>query len=112
VIEKATSIEAIKDLLVKDTRSFLGRIRAKMSDLVTQFSESITTASTLCAEIKKTRHIGKSHTQLDLLEASLASRPSSMGLDLSTITLDGSCIPPIKQLQAHVCKTQKQKKRN
>ena len=47
-----------------------------MSDLITQLSDSITTASALCAEIKKTRHIGHSHTQLDLLEASLASGPS------------------------------------
>jgi hypothetical protein len=47
-----------------------------MSDLIASLSSSISTASTLCAEIKKTRHIGHSHTQLDLLEASLASGPS------------------------------------
>jgi len=49
-----------------------------MAELTAQLSTSITTASTLCAEIKKTRHIGHSHTQLDLLEASLASRPSAL----------------------------------
>jgi hypothetical protein len=76
-----------------------------MSDLVTKFSESITTASTLCAEIKKTRHIGKSHTQLDLLEASLASRPSSLSLDLSTITLDGSSLVPSKNYKLRLGKS-------
>jgi hypothetical protein len=58
----------------------------RMSDPITQLSTSINTASTLCAEIKKTRHIGKSHTQLDLLEASLASAdflPLSSSLSLS-----------------------------
>ncbi|KAH8794723.1 hypothetical protein BGZ57DRAFT_319699 [Hyaloscypha finlandica] len=47
-----------------------------MSDLVTRLSDAIAKTSNLCAEIKKTRHIGHSHTQLDLLEASLASAPS------------------------------------
>jgi hypothetical protein len=53
-----------------------------MSDLVTQLSDAIAKASNLCAEIKKTRHIGHSHSQLDLLEASLASAPSFLSFNI------------------------------
>lgn len=53
-----------------------------MSDLVTRLSDAIAITGNLCAEIKKTRHIGHSHTQLDLLEASLASAPSFPSLNI------------------------------
>ena len=53
-----------------------------MSDLVTRLSDAIAITGNLCAEIKKTRHIGHSHTQLDLLEASLASAPSFLSLNI------------------------------
>jgi hypothetical protein len=53
-----------------------------MSDLVTRLSDAIAITGNLCAEIKKTRHIGHSHTQLDLLEASLASAPSFPSLHI------------------------------
>jgi hypothetical protein len=64
-----------------------------MADLITNLSDSIATAVFLCAEIKKTRHIGKSHTQLDLLEASLAAGPSALNLD-SSPPLNGM-LPPL-----------------
>jgi hypothetical protein len=60
-----------------------------MSDLLTNLSDSISTAISLCAEIKKTRHVGKTHAQLDLLEASLAFGPESLNLP-SSISLSGS----------------------
>jgi hypothetical protein len=50
-----------------------------LATLITQLSTEITTASSLCAEIRKTRHIGKTHTQLDLLEASLLAGPRFLG---------------------------------
>jgi hypothetical protein len=53
-----------------------------MSDLVTRLSDAIAITGNLCVEIKKTRHIGHSHTQLDLLEASLASAPSLLSLNI------------------------------
>jgi hypothetical protein len=65
-----------------------------MADLITSLSDSITTAVSLCAEIKKTRHIGKSHTQLDLLEASLAAGPVALNLD-SSPSLNGMASPLI-----------------
>lgn len=55
------------------------------SSLITQLSQDIITASDLCAEIKKTRHVGKSHTQLDLLEASLLAGPSYLDAQAATI---------------------------
>ena len=53
-----------------------------MLDLVARLSDAIAITGNLCAEIKKTRHIGHSHTQLDLLEASLASAPSFVSLNI------------------------------
>jgi hypothetical protein len=53
-----------------------------MSDLITRLSDAIIITGNLCAEIKKTRHVGHSHTQLDLLEASLASAPSLPSLNI------------------------------
>jgi hypothetical protein len=55
------------------------------SSLITELSQDIVTASDLCAEIKKTRHIGKSHTQLDLLETSLLAGPSYLDKQGTTI---------------------------
>lgn len=60
-----------------------------MSDLLVNLSDSISTAISLCAEIKKTRHVGKTHAQLDLLGASLAFGPESLNLP-SSISLSGS----------------------
>ncbi|KAH8798823.1 hypothetical protein F5882DRAFT_185241 [Hyaloscypha sp. PMI_1271] len=53
-----------------------------MSDPVTRLLDAIAITGNLCAEIKKTRHIGHSHTQLDLLEASLASAPFSPSINI------------------------------
>lgn len=47
-----------------------------MSDPISQIASAISAASSFCTEIKKTRHVGHSHTQLDLLEASLAAADS------------------------------------
>jgi hypothetical protein len=69
-----------------------------LSTLITQLSGEVTTASSLCAEIKKTRHVGKTHTQLDLLEASLLAGPDYLTSKTATlaslnISSDGSSLP-------------------
>jgi hypothetical protein len=49
---------------------------ATVSSLTQPLLISLSTASNLCAEIKKNRHCGSIHTQLDLLELSLLDGPS------------------------------------
>lgn len=63
---------------------------ATVGSLTEPLITSLSTASILCAEIKKNRHCGSVHTQLDLLETSLLNGPSfiasqSAGLESATI---------------------------
>lgn len=51
-------------------------VSASFDTLVNEIEQGLVKAAELCKEIKKTRHIGKSHTQLDQLEESLTEAPA------------------------------------
>ena len=76
------------------------------SSLITQLSKDISVASGLCEEIKETRHVGKSHIQLDLLEESLLAGPSFLKLSSTTFSdvVDGMSTPsPKKKKSSKAC---------